>query len=481
MDWLPIVIVVLLLLLGLWAFVAAAPETSESAGRARQQAQHAAAARRLAEAYDEGAPLVLVLARAPAPTLMEWARAGAPLEAPRAIEVHTGQDLLDLLIAATGEDLPRATAREADADAHRAAVFAARQHPIVGRLDLLDHAALKAITLPALERWQGAGKHELAEALLEFEGGSELDAARVELALDSGLSTKDAPATLEAAALVRPLLEAARDAVAAGASLVLAWVPAAELVDVALATIAPPVPAPPPDAPPEELGALTEGVLAALGSELEARGVRATRDPDGGRSIEGAPLRVRAWPYAQGARGTALTVSVAIEVEATLEGERSIFRAGFTAVAPTIEHATRLAVSSGVAVTVPPFIEAAAAPDPDVPTWSPPARGDRPATYEVHAGRPRVDGRPSPELLEALTDRPAFMLVRDALGARVARRVHVLDLRAGRRAGVFDGECRLDGAPWSDWPADAFASLPWPDDAPLVGLRAVIVLRAARL
>lgn len=480
MVWLPVVIVVLLLLVGLWAFVAAAPESSESAGRARQHAQNAAAAKRLAEAYDEGAPLVLVLARAPSPTLLEWARASAPLDAPRAIDVHSGQDLLDLLVAATGEDLPRATAREADADAHRAATFAARQHPIAGRVDLLEHAALKAVTLPALERWLGAGRRELAEALLEFEGASELDLAKVELALESGLSTKDAPATLEAAALVRPLLEAARDAVAAGASLALVWVPAAEQVDVARAAVASPPPAPPPDAPPSDLVELTDRVLAVLGEELEARGVRAARDPDGGRSIEGAPLRVRAWPYAQEARGQAHAVSIAIELEATLERERGTYRFGFTAVAPTIEHATRLAVSSGVAVAVPPFVEACAAPDEDVPLWSPPLRSDRPAAYEVHAGRLRLDGRPSPELLEALTDRPVFMLLRDAFEARAARRVHVLDLRAGRRAGVFDGECRLDGAPWTDWPAEAFAALPWPDDAPLVGVRAVIVLRAAR-
>lgn len=188
---------------------------------------------------------------------------------------------------------------------------------------------------------------------------------------------------------------------------------------------------------------------------------------------------MRAWPYAQSTTGGASTVSVAVEVEATLEGERSTSRFGFTAIAPTIDHAARLALMSGVAVAITPFVEAAGPPG-EAPTWEPPARADAPTSYEVHTGPIRLDGRPSPELLEALTDRSPFMLLRDALASRVARRVHVLDLRAGRRAGGFDGECRLDGAPWSDWPKDAFAALPWTDDAPLAGLRVVIVLRAAR-
>lgn len=486
MVWLPIVVVVVLLLLGLWAFVLAPPEAGESAERARQQAQAAGLAKRLAEAYDEGQPLVLALGAAPAPTALEWVRAGAPLEAARPVEVRGGQDLLDLLVAATGEELPRHTVRDADADAHRAPTFAAAQHPLAGRVDVIDAADLKERVLPQLRRWAGEGRAELAASLVEF-GASDLEAepdaaavSAVEGVIERGAAPEgDDDAAHQAAALVRPLLEAAEAAAGAGASLALLWLPDPAAAPTALRGIAPGAAPAAPDAPPADLEPeRVEATLRALGGELEARSIRASRDPDGGFTLEGAPVRVRAWPYVL----EPTRAAVALEVEANLEGERRTFRLGFAAQAPSTEHALRLAVGAGVGAALPPLLDACAAPRPDVVRWSPAARGgDAPTSYEVHLGPVSLSGRPAPEQLEALLPRHPFLALRDALGPHLARRTHLVDLRAARTAGgPVEAEVRLDGAPWAEGPA-LLAALPWPGDAAHVGLRAIVVLRAARL
>lgn len=462
MDWLPIVVVGALLLLGLWALIYTAPGTGgESEERARRQALAAAASRRLAEAYDPERPLVLVVGRAPAADLRAWVQGGARVEDPRALPVAGGQDLLDVLSAATGEELPRVTARDADVDAHKAPTFDEVQHPLAGRIDLVEAAPLADALRPLLRRWQGDGRADLEGALAEFLEGGDDAAATAKEALD----------------LVAALLQAA-EAAPPGTSLALAWLPAPEHLDLALATLAPPPPAPPPDAPPADLDpTLVEATLGALAAELEARGVRAGRDPDGGFTIEGAPLRARAWPYARDGQ----RVAVALEVEANLEGERRTFRLGFTAAAPTPERALRLALGPAVGLVLPPLLDAAAPPREDVLRWSPPAGGDAPTSYEVHPGPIAVAGRAAPEELEALLGRHPFQAVKDALGPHLGRRLHLLDLHAHRRAGeAVAGRVRLDDADWQDGLAP-LAALPWPDDAPHLGVRTVVVLRAARL
>ncbi len=486
MEWLLIVFVVLALLAGLWAFVLAPPESAESAARARQQAQATSLAKRLGEAYDEAQPLVLVLGAAPAPNVLEWVRAGAALESPRTLAVRGGQDLLELLVAATGEELPRETVRDGDADAHRTPSFAARQHPLAGRIDAFEAAPLDERLLPLLRRWVGDGRAELASSLVEF-GSSDIEAepdaaavAAVEALIERGAAPAgdDDDPTHQAATLVRPLLEAAEAARAAGHSLALLWLPAAEAIPVALEAIAP-EPAPPtPEAPPTDLEpARVEEALRALGAELAARALRAGRDPDGGFTLEGAPLRVRAWPYLV----ESTRAAVALEVEANLEGERRTFRHGMAAQAPSAEHALRQAISAGVGVVLPPLLDACAAPREDVVRWSPPARsGDAPTAYEVHLGPLSLQGRAAPEQLDRLLQRHPFLALRDALGPQLARRLHVVDLRAARTAGgPVEAEVRLDGAPWPEGAA-ALSALTWPDDAPHVGVRAVTVLRAAR-
>lgn len=485
MIWVPIVVVVVLLLLGLWAFVLAPP--GESAELTRRQAHAAQAARRLAEAYDEALPLTLVMGSAPAPDVLAWTRAGAPLEAPRDVVVRAGQDLLDLLVAASGEHLPCETARDADAEAQRGPTFAATQHPLAGRVDLFELEELRTAVLPLLRRWAGEGGAALAEALVEF-GASDLEAdvdpaavSAVEAALAAGTTSSD-EATHQAAALVRPLLEGAEAALAAGASLALLWLPDAGAAPLALRTIAPAPPPPPPEAPPTDLDpALTEAARLALGAELEARGIRAGADPDGAFTLEGTPLRVRAWPYARETRGGE-RVAAALEVEVNLEGERRTFRLGFVGDAPAAEQAQRLALSAGTGLALTPLLDAAAPPREDVVRWSPTgAAGDAPAAYEVHLGPISLEGRPTPEHLEGLLERHPFRAVRDALGPQLARRLHLLDLRAARSAGgPVQGEVRLDGQPWAEG-LPLLAALPWPEDTPHLGLRAVVVLRAARL
>ncbi|MCO5167607.1 MAG: DUF6348 family protein [Planctomycetes bacterium] len=462
MTWVPIVLVLLLLVLLVWVVASAGSGGGgESAERARRQALAAEAARRLAAAYDPDRPLVLVVGQAPAADLRAWVQGGPRVDAPRALPVACGQDLLDVLAAATGEELPRVGARDADVDAHKAPTFDEVQHPLAGRVDLVEAGPLRAALLPLLRRWQGEGKAELEAALAEFlEGGDDADAT-----------------AREALELVAALGEAAESA-PAETSLALAFLPSPEHLDLALATISPPPAAPPPAAPPPDLeAAMVEATLAALAAELEARGARAGRDPDGGFTIEGAPLRVRAWPYARDGQ----RVSVAFEVEANLEGERRTFRLGFAATAPTPERALRLALGPAVGLVLPPLLDAAAAPREDVVRWSPPAGGDAPTAYEVHPGPVAVAGRAAPEDLEALLARHPFQALKDTLGPHLGRRLHLLDVHAYRRAGdPVAGRVRLDDVDWPEGLAP-LAALPWPDDAPHLGVRTVVVIRAARL
>lgn len=484
MIWLPIALVVALLLLGLWAFVLAPPEAGESAERARRQAQAASLARRLAEAYDDARPLALVAGAAPAPGAREWVQAGAPLEGARAVAARAGQDLLDLLAAATGDEVPRATVRGADADAHRAPTFAEAQHPLAGRVDVIEAAALRERVVPLLRRWAAEGREELARALVEF-AASDLEAEPDPTAVSeiAGLIERgacdDDDAARQAAALVRPLLEAAEAAAAGGASLALLWLPEAGMATTALRTIAPASPRPVPEAPPADLDAARiDEALRALGAELEARGLRAGRDPDGAFTLEGTPLRVRVWPYAvEDGR-----VDLALEVEASIEGERRTFRLGFAACAPTVERAQALATSAGAGLLLPPLLDACAPPRADVLRWSPPGRtGDVPVAYELHLGPVSLQGHAAPEQLERLLARHPLLALRDALAPALERRVHLVDLRGARTAGgAVEADVRLDGAPWAEG-ARLLGALPWPDDAPHVAVRAVAVLRAARL
>lgn len=465
MTWAPIVFLAVVMLLALWAFASAGPDAAESAERARLAARAAKRDERLAELFVEDAPLVLILGR--------WT--GTALEEPRTLEVTTRQDVLEQLVAATGEELERVPLRDADVAARRLPTFGRTQHPLAGRIDVIEKDAV-ARALALVRRWSGEGKADLAEALVEFEGG--LDVARVTAAIESGTAGPEPAPALEAAALVKPLREALEGA--KGGAVALVWLPAAEHVDAALATISPPPPPAPSDAPSPTHAAVDAVVSEALLAEVRTADLDVTQS-DGVTYFGTSGGSWRAWTQAHEQRGRATWLAVTVEVGASFDGPATALRAGFAAIAVSPEDAARALAHEAVELLLAPFLSAAAPFRADHFRWEPGLGGDAPAAYEVHAGPIHVDGHPPPDMVEQLSHRHPFHALRDALAPRLGRRLHLIELRAGHAAGEpLEDRSRVDGALVPGVASPFLAALSWPPDTAPIAVRSFVVLRAAR-